>query len=226
MICLDVLMSWWSVLMSWWSVLMILVVHVVHMLYTCCTHVVHMLYMCCTRDVQYHKKTGPKSLSFFFDIGIQGRVGANVVVFFPFSDRPPLPKQATHRRKSCTCWWYSLCHFQYRQQYEKTCLYNFECWIYTNMYFYIFILCVNTMTSMINTNAFPRFYWFSGTTKQWRVWEKARWSKRPEKIEWTTLAGSKEPRKFIFNVLVVVVGGWLSYQKWSSKKRTIDNDCG
>ena len=222
MICLDDL-SWWSVLMSWWSVLMILVVHVVHMLYTCCTRVVHVTSS--TTKRQDH-------LSFFFDIGIQGRVGANVVVSPPFSDRPFLPNQATHRRTSCACWLYSLCNFQYRQQYEKTCSDHFECWNYTNMYFYLFILCVNTTTSMINTNAFPRFYWFSGTTKQWRVWEKARWSKRPEKIEWTTLGGSNEPRKFIFNVLVVVggrwvvVGGWLSYQKWSSKKRTIDNDCG
>ena len=29
--------------------------------------------------------------------------------------------------KSCTCWWYSLCNFQYRQHYENTCSYNFEC---------------------------------------------------------------------------------------------------
>ena len=27
----------------------------------------------------------------------------------------------------CTCWWYSLCTFQYRQHYEKTGSYNFEC---------------------------------------------------------------------------------------------------
>jgi hypothetical protein len=26
-----------------------------------------------------------------------------------------------------TCWWYSLCTFQYRQHYENTCLYNFDC---------------------------------------------------------------------------------------------------
>ena len=26
-----------------------------------------------------------------------------------------------------TCWLYSLCNFQYRQHYENTCLYNFEC---------------------------------------------------------------------------------------------------
>jgi hypothetical protein len=25
-----------------------------------------------------------------------------------------------------TCWWYSLCNFQYRSLYENTCLYNFE----------------------------------------------------------------------------------------------------
>jgi hypothetical protein len=49
-----------------------------------------------------------------------------------------------------TCWWYSLCNFQYRPHYENTGLYNLDCWIYTNMYFYIFIVCVNTMTSMIH----------------------------------------------------------------------------
>ena len=27
----------------------------------------------------------------------------------------------------CTCWWYSLCNFQYRQHYENTCSYNVEC---------------------------------------------------------------------------------------------------
>ena len=26
-----------------------------------------------------------------------------------------------------TCWWYSLCNFQYRQHYENTCSYNFDC---------------------------------------------------------------------------------------------------
>ena len=39
-----------------------------------------------------------------------------------------------------TCWWYSLCNFQYRQQYEHTCSYNFDCCMYTNMYFCIFYL--------------------------------------------------------------------------------------
>jgi hypothetical protein len=33
-------------------------------------------------------------------------------------------------------------------------LYNFDCCMYTRMYFFIFISCVNTMTSMINTNLF------------------------------------------------------------------------
>ena len=28
--------------------------------------------------------------------------------------------------KSCPCWWYSLCDFQYRQRYEKTGLDHFE----------------------------------------------------------------------------------------------------
>jgi len=27
----------------------------------------------------------------------------------------------------CTCWLYSLCNFQYRQHYENSCSYNFEC---------------------------------------------------------------------------------------------------
>ena len=26
-----------------------------------------------------------------------------------------------------TCWWYSLCNFQYRQQSENTCSYNVDC---------------------------------------------------------------------------------------------------
>ena len=26
-----------------------------------------------------------------------------------------------------TCWWYSLCTFQYRSLYENTCSYNFDC---------------------------------------------------------------------------------------------------
>jgi hypothetical protein len=26
-----------------------------------------------------------------------------------------------------TCWWYSLCNFQYRQHYENTCSDHFEC---------------------------------------------------------------------------------------------------
>jgi hypothetical protein len=47
-----------------------------------------------------------------------------------------------------TCWWYSLCNFQYRQHYENTCSYNVDCWIYTNLYFCIFIVCVNTRTSI------------------------------------------------------------------------------
>ena len=27
----------------------------------------------------------------------------------------------------CTCWWYSLCDFQYRQHYDHTCSYHFDC---------------------------------------------------------------------------------------------------
>ena len=27
----------------------------------------------------------------------------------------------------CTCWWYSLCHFQYRQHYEQTCSGHVDC---------------------------------------------------------------------------------------------------
>ena len=56
-----------------------------------------------------------------------------------------------------TCWWYSWCNFPYRQHYENTCSYNFDCWIYTNMYFFIFILCLNTITSMIKTHVFFDF---------------------------------------------------------------------
>ena len=38
-----------------------------------------------------------------------------------------------------TCWWYSLCTFQYRQHYEHTCSYNFECGMYTRIYFDLFV---------------------------------------------------------------------------------------
>jgi hypothetical protein len=38
-----------------------------------------------------------------------------------------------------TCWWYSLCTFQYRQQYEKTGSDHFDCCMYTNMSFFIFM---------------------------------------------------------------------------------------
>ena len=47
-----------------------------------------------------------------------------------FSERrSTLPATASVREICiyCTCWWYSLCNFQYRQQYENTCSYNFEC---------------------------------------------------------------------------------------------------
>ena len=30
-------------------------------------------------------------------------------------------------RLYCTCWWYSLCNFQYRHYYDKTGLYNLGC---------------------------------------------------------------------------------------------------
>jgi len=54
----------------------------------------------------------------------------------------------------CTCWWYSLCNFQYRSLYKNTCSNNFDSWSHTNICFCIFILCLYTMTSMINTNPF------------------------------------------------------------------------
>jgi hypothetical protein len=41
----------------------------------------------------------------------------------------------------CTCWLYSLCHFQYRQQYEHTCSYHFECCMYTCIFFYVGLMC-------------------------------------------------------------------------------------
>jgi len=54
-----------------------------------------------------------------------------------------------------TCWWYSLCNFQYRHQYEKNAriTLNVEI-IRTCIFFYLFMLCLNTTTSMIYTNAF------------------------------------------------------------------------
>ena len=78
-----------------------------------------------------------------------------------FKKKSTQPWPTSKVREIClyyTCWWYSLCHFQYRQQSEKTCSYNFECFIYTNMNFYILILCGNTRTSRIKTNLFFRFY--------------------------------------------------------------------
>ena len=39
-------------------------------------------------------------------------------------------RQALVRQNIClyyTCWLYSLCNFQYRQQYKNTCSYNFDC---------------------------------------------------------------------------------------------------
>jgi hypothetical protein len=62
---------------------------------------------------------------------------------------------STHDRYAYyTCWWYSLCNFQYREHYENTCSYNVDCWRYTNLYFCICIVCGNTRTSMIKTNVF------------------------------------------------------------------------
>ena len=37
----------------------------------------------------------------------------------------------------CTCWWYSLCTFQYRQHYEQTGSDHFDCCMYTNLYFFM-----------------------------------------------------------------------------------------
>ena len=34
---------------------------------------------------------------------------------------------AKYGKSVFTCWWYSLCTFQYRQQYENTCSYNVDC---------------------------------------------------------------------------------------------------
>ena len=73
----------------------------------------------------------------------------------------------------CTCWWYSLGTFQYRQQYENTGPYNFDCWMYTNLYFYIFIWCVNTRTSMITTNVF--FSDFTDFQVRHTRWKFSRW---------------------------------------------------
>jgi len=36
-----------------------------------------------------------------------------------------------------TCWWYSLCTFQYRQHYEQTGSDHFDCCMYTNLYFFM-----------------------------------------------------------------------------------------
>ena len=39
-----------------------------------------------------------------------------------------------------TWWWYSLCTLQYRPHYEHTGSDHFDCGMYTNMYFFMFIL--------------------------------------------------------------------------------------
>ena len=91
-----------------------------------------------------------------FDVSIQGRVWSNLFSMWLIFSCPDCCGNGVRvcRTEECTwslcytCWWYSLCNFQYRQHYENTCSYNVDCWIYTNLYFYIFILCVNTRTSI------------------------------------------------------------------------------
>ena len=59
-----------------------------------------------------------------------------------FKKKSTQPWPTSKVREIClyyTCWWYSLCNFQYRQHYEHTGPYNVDCCIYTNMYFYILI---------------------------------------------------------------------------------------
>ena len=41
-------------------------------------------------------------------------------------------------RLYCTCWWYSLCNFQYRSYYAHTCSYNFDCCIRTCIFLFLF----------------------------------------------------------------------------------------
>jgi hypothetical protein len=45
---------------------------------------------------------------------------------FPFWPGRFFPKWVREIGIYCTCWWYSLCNFQYRQHYENTFSYNFE----------------------------------------------------------------------------------------------------
>ena len=43
------------------------------------------------------------------------------------SSRHHNPASASVSCLSCTCWWYSLCTFQYRQHDEQTCSGHFDC---------------------------------------------------------------------------------------------------
>jgi hypothetical protein len=53
-----------------------------------------------------------------------------------------------------TCWWYSLCNFQYWSNCTNTCSYNLGCWIYTSNFFYIFLLCLTDITTTIKCSLF------------------------------------------------------------------------
>ena len=56
----------------------------------------------------------------------------------------------------CTCWWYSLCHFQYRSYYEQIGSDHLDCCM-GHEHGSIFMLCLNTTTSTIKTHPFFRF---------------------------------------------------------------------
>ena len=57
-----------------------------------------------------------------------------------------------------TCRWYSLCNFQYRPHSEHTCSDHFDCWMYTNLSFWI-LMC--QYKDEYDTNLFSMWLIFS-----------------------------------------------------------------
>jgi hypothetical protein len=105
----------------------------------------------------------------FFPLSFAGVLASPYRRFPSYVAEPDFTTQVSEIGLYYKCWWYSLCNFQYRSNYENTCSYTFDCWIYTNMYCFIFILCVNTITSMITTNLFS--IWLISRAFTHRPWE-------------------------------------------------------
>ena len=69
---------------------------------------------------------------FWFYVEIQGRVWSRLTFFFDFTDVQVRPWSLAQQVSLWyTCWWYSLCNFQYRPQYEHTGSDHCDCGMYT-----------------------------------------------------------------------------------------------